>query len=411
MQTSEHESGTPVAATATATKQKNATKPAVAAKPKSAVATPVQHVAMPAPQAVNFMSTKAKSQDEFDKFSQNVDVPIDELKAITLKVSPTFTRDHVESVTLKSFRKVVGYDTFNSILKGDRNEKKDISDHYNVTVSMMIQRIPEETAAAPARDPFNGGKSLAESLDKGFPYDDGDSSPDNMTPNWKNHGGAQKATNVGKLNGENVTKEALVNLIRDSDSPITQSLVQLEGMKSDADGLFKLMDANVTRGNLKNLVTDKPAPITVALAQKSDADGLFKLMDANVTRGNLKNLVTDKPAPITVALAQKSDADGLFKLMDANVTRGNLKNLVTDKPAPITVALAQKSDADGLFKLMDANVTRGNLKNLVTDKPAPITVALAQVENPVVNPPFNNWSVNQPSVVHDIGLAGKADLG
>merc|ERR1711990_942359 len=215
--------------------------------------------AKPAPVAKNLLKTKAKNQDEFDKFSQNVDVPIDEVKAITLKVAPTFTRDHVESVTLKSFRKVVGYDTFNSILKGDRNEKKDISDHYNVTVSMMIQRIPEETAAAPARDPYNGGKSLAESLDKGFPYDDGDVSPDNMTPNWKDKHGPGKGTNVGKLNGENVTKEALVNLIRDSDSPITQSLVQLEGMKSDADGLFKLMDANVTRGNLKNLVTDKPA--------------------------------------------------------------------------------------------------------------------------------------------------------
>merc|ERR1712196_418498 len=96
-----------------------------------------------------------------------------------------------------------------------------------------------------------------------------------------------------------------------------------------------------------------------------------------------------------------------------------LKNLVTDKPAPITVALAQKSDADGLFKLMDANVTRGNLKNLVTDKPAPITVALAQesskgtpvLVNPVVNPPFNSWSVNQPSPPHQIGMAGKADLG
>jgi len=32
-------------------------------------------------------------------------------------------------------------------------------------------------------------------------------------------------------------------------------------------------------------------------------------------------------------------------------------------------------------------------------------------KNPVVNPPFNNWSVNQPSVPHDVGLAGKADLG
>ena len=132
---------------------------------------------------------------------------------------------------------------------------------------MMIRRIPPETAAAPARDPYNGGKSLAESLDRGFPYDDGDVSPDNMTPTWKDRNAA-KATNVGKLNGENVTKEALVNLIRDTDSPITQALLQLDSDigKSDADGLFKLMDANVTRGNLKNLVTDKPAPITVALA-------------------------------------------------------------------------------------------------------------------------------------------------
>jgi len=188
--------------------------PKVAPKPVPA------KVAKPAPAAKMLINAKAVTQDEFDKYSQNVDVPIDEIKAITLKVSPTFGRDHVESVTLKSFRKVVGYDTFNSILKGDRNEKKDVSDHYNVTVSMMIQRVPEEAAAAPARDPFNGGKSLAESLDRGFPYDDGDSSPDNMTPNWKDKHGS-KATNVGKLNGENVTKEALVNLIKDSDSPIT----------------------------------------------------------------------------------------------------------------------------------------------------------------------------------------------
>jgi len=38
-------------------------------------------------------------------------------------------------------------------------------------------------------------------------------------------------------------------------------------------------------------------------------------------------------------------------------------------------------------------------------------VKLAQTGNPVVNPPFNNWSVNQPSPTHDIGMAGKADLG
>ena len=39
------------------------------------------------------------------------------------------------------------------------------------------------------------------------------------------------------------------------------------------------------------------------------------------------------------------------------------------------------------------------------------TTSLAQTKNPVVNPPFNNWSVNQPSPPHAHGLAGKADLG
>jgi hypothetical protein len=31
--------------------------------------------------------------------------------------------------------------------------------------------------------------------------------------------------------------------------------------------------------------------------------------------------------------------------------------------------------------------------------------SLVALENPVVNPPFNNWSVNQPSPPHDSGLS------
>jgi hypothetical protein len=178
-----------------------------------------------APASANLVKTKAKN--DFDSYSMPVDIPIDEVKAITLKVSPTYHLDRVESVTLKSFRKVVGYDTFNSILKDDRDEKKDPSDHYNVTVSMMIQRVPEERAPPPIRDPYNGEKTLAETLDKGFPYDDNDNSPDDQVANWKNKM-PNPATLVGKLNGENITKEALVNLVRDSDSPITQGLVQLD---------------------------------------------------------------------------------------------------------------------------------------------------------------------------------------
>ena len=92
-----------------------------------------------------------------------VSVPIDEKRALTLKVSPTYTLDIVNSVTLKAFRKIVGYDTFESIRKKDRNEIKDPSDYYNVTVSMMVQRKPLELAPAPQRDPYapEGSASLA----------------------------------------------------------------------------------------------------------------------------------------------------------------------------------------------------------------------------------------------------------
>jgi hypothetical protein len=74
-----------------------------------------------------------------------------------LKIAPTYKLDQVESVTLKSFRKVVGYDTFNSILKADRDEKKDPSDYYNITVSMMVKRVPEDVTKPATKDPYNGG--------------------------------------------------------------------------------------------------------------------------------------------------------------------------------------------------------------------------------------------------------------
>ena len=41
----------------------------------------------------------------------------------------------------------------------------------------------------------------------------------------------------------------------------------------------------------------------------------------------------------------------------------------------------------------------------------PDVLNLVQTENPVVNPPFNNWSINQPSVTHAKGLNGDEDVG
>ncbi|MFN7881256.1 MAG: hypothetical protein ACK5NI_02145 [bacterium] len=63
------------------------------------------------------MVQKNNDKSLYENFAQPVVVPIDEARALTLKVAPTYKRDQVESVTLKSFRKVLGYDTFNSILK------------------------------------------------------------------------------------------------------------------------------------------------------------------------------------------------------------------------------------------------------------------------------------------------------
>ena len=341
---------------------------------------------------------------------------------------------------------------------------------------MMIKRNPAQKEVF-EKFHTDEGKTLGQVLDKGFPYDDADTT---LTESIKKIGSMSAGTIVGKLNGENVTKEALVALLKDKTSPVTQSLAQISSSSKKSD--TPLLDNNVSIGALKNLVTDKPAPITLKLAQKSDTP----LLDNNVSIGALKNLVTDKPAPITLKLAQKSDTP----LLDNNVSIGALKNLVTDKPAPITLKLAQKSDTPlldnnvsiGALKnlvtdkpapitlklsqleksdtpLLDNNVSIGALKNLVTDKPAPITLKLAQIsgtpvtvnpesimkentmakanlgltkvrvgpdemnlgqrdatnvqldaQNPVWNPPFNNWSVNQPSPPHDSGDRGDQDL-
>lgn len=81
-------------------------------------------------------------------------------------------RDDIQSVTLKAFRKIVGYDTFDSIRKKDRDEAKDPADYYNVTVNLLIRRTPPPKGVA---QPLKiDGVPLKRALDKGFPYDDAD---------------------------------------------------------------------------------------------------------------------------------------------------------------------------------------------------------------------------------------------
>ena len=78
--------------------------------------------------------------------------PIDEINPLTLKVEPTFARDTVLSARVGAFRKIVGYDTFNSILKASRDEGKDTNDYYNVTLNVMMQRSPNAATGATTLD-------------------------------------------------------------------------------------------------------------------------------------------------------------------------------------------------------------------------------------------------------------------
>ena len=57
------------------------------------------------------------------------------------------------------------------------------------------------------------------------------------------------------------------------------------------------------------------------------------------------------------------------------------------------------------------NITMGPDDLKFAQKSKPNKRDLLQIQNPVENPPFNNWSVNQPSVPHDSGDAGTQDLG
>jgi len=52
----------------------------------------------------------------------------------------------------------------------------------------MVQRVPirvaSKTSAAASKDRYDGHSSLFETLDKGFPYDDGEVSIDNIVDGW-----------------------------------------------------------------------------------------------------------------------------------------------------------------------------------------------------------------------------------
>ena len=85
----------------------------------------------------------------------------------------------------------------------------------------MVRRNTGKTSSF-AKYKNDEGRTLSEVIDKGFPYDDADYELTGAINNIKK---MPVGAVLGQLNGENVTKEALVNLIKDRSSPVTQSFL------------------------------------------------------------------------------------------------------------------------------------------------------------------------------------------
>ena len=77
---------------------------------------------------------------------------------------------------------------------------------------------------------------------------------------------------------------------------------------------------------------------------------------------------------------------------------------------PVTVNPTTMNNDMGEEKL-NINMRIGPDDVSVHKKDPKKAIKLAQTSNPVENPPFNNWSVNQPSPPHQHGMTGNEDLG
>jgi hypothetical protein len=261
---------------------------------------------------------------------------------------------------------------------------------------------------------------------------------------------AQKSDkdNVFKLMDANVSRGQLKNLVTDRPSPITVKLAQ----KSDKDNVFKLMDANVSRGQLKNLVTDRPSPITVKLAQKQskgvpvhvnpvlmrptgaeseqlglklrigpdDVEVEKKKTDSSVVAQQLSQKNKDKagvPVLVDPALMKPTGAEndtlGLHITVGSSTDialKKNDKKLAQKAGVPVLVDPALMKPTGAENASLGLNMRIGPDEVSVMKKPVQKTLLGLSIRNPVENPPFNNWSVNEPSPPHQHGMIGNEDL-
>lgn len=143
--------------------------------------------------------TASGEDAEIYSHSQKFAVPVDDWKPLKIKIQPTYSLDMMQSISLKSFRKIIGYDTFDSIRRKHRTEVKDSSDYYNVTVSFLVRRKNIDSIIAEcSHHQRNVTDKIAPKADKGFPYDDADRD-DTLIKAMNNHGKAPSTNSTSDI--------------------------------------------------------------------------------------------------------------------------------------------------------------------------------------------------------------------
>merc|ERR1712167_119393 len=133
------------------------------------------------------------------------------------------------------------------------------------------------------------------------------------------------------------------------------------------------------KGQMVNLVTDKPSPITIALMQKQKAAALAQQQSKKDDKSAVfaLNQLDKKGVPVLVNPV-------IMKNTEAETDLG-LKMLV----GPDEVSVAKKNAAKAKKVATFAEIESSDEEEMLLQ---------LDESNPVNNPPWNNWSVYQPSV-------------
>ena len=139
--------------------------------------------------------------------------------------------------------------------------------------------------------------------------------------------------------------------------------------------------------------------------QFGDVSPAPKGMTSIMTKADTSELIQVENTGVPVYVNPES-------MLDTNTMASASLGISKMEMGPDEVSILQhKADFSPVFEDSVTLMVNGVARTISGKQNAPVDNTHLQLGNPVNNPPYNNWSVNQPSVPHDSGDAGHQDLG